>query len=258
MNRMLAFLPLLALAACDLHFEDDRAEELASICEPLIFEDTPFTHCMAVPGEHAIATDLGPDLRGTPYRSLRELSRHREAGPPILMAMNAGMYDGEGNPIGYYVEDGQRLTVLNQNDGPGNFHLLPNGIFFGDADGGWRVLETGAFARDVQDRPQFATQSGPMLVIDGRLHPAFDADGDSRKIRNAVGVDASGRAHFVISEAPVSFGKLARLYRDVLNARNALFLDGSVSQLLDGPRGRMDSTVAIGPMLLVTPLETEE
>ena len=258
MRRALTLLPLMALTACDLHFEDDRTQELASICEPIMFEDTPFTHCTAMPREHAIATDLGPELGGSPYRSLRELSRHREPGPPILMAMNAGMYDADGNPIGYYVEDGQRLTVLNQNDGPGNFHLLPNGVFFGDERGDWRVLETEAFAVQVQDRPHFATQSGPMLVIEGQLHPAFDADGDSRKIRNAVGVDESGRAHFIISEAPVSFGKTARLYRDVLNVRNALFLDGTVSQLLDGPRGRMDSGTPIGPIVLVTPLETEE
>ena len=51
------------------------------------------------------------------------------------------------------------------------------------------------------------TQSGPMLLIDGKLHPEITDDGPSRTRRNGVGVDRQGRAHFVISEGPVSFGK---------------------------------------------------
>ena len=70
------------------------------------------------------------------------------------------------------------------------------------------------FLANVTERPQFGTQSGPMLVIDGKLHPEFSQDGDSRLIRNGVGVDDRGRAHFVISNGPISFGKLARFYRD--------------------------------------------
>ena len=97
-----------------------------------------------------------------------------------------------------------------------------------------------------------------MLVIGGDLHPAIDPDGTSHKNRNAVGVDAAGRAHFIISEAPVSFGKLARLYRDVLRVNNALFLDGSVSQMWDPAKGRMDDGPPIGPLILVRETETEQ
>ncbi len=204
--------------------------------------------------------DLSPDGTDEPYRSLDALSQsigEREA--KLALAMNGGMFDSEGQPIGYYVEDGMRLTVLNENEGPGNFHLLPNGVFFGETAGGpWRVWETGRFADQVGDRPHFATQSGPMLVINGELHPAFATDGDSRKIRNAVGVDSAGRAHFIISEAPVSLGKLARLYRDVLKVNNALFLDGSVSQIWDPATERLDTGASIGPLILVTDRETKQ
>ncbi|WP_340587626.1 phosphodiester glycosidase family protein [Erythrobacter alti] len=242
----------LALTACEVHFEGEPAEELLSICQPVMFEDTPLTHCQAEPTRHAINTDLAPEGEDNPYRSLRAFVRHpREVEHPVVFAMNAGMFDAEGVPIGYYVEEGRRLALLNQTDGPGNFHLLPNGIFFGGEDGNWRVLETEAFAGQIKDRPHFATQSGPMLVINGELHPAFDPDGESRKIRNAVGVDASGRAHFVISEAPISFGKLARYYRDALNVDNALFLDGSVSQIWDMPNERLDTGPDIGPLIVV-------
>ncbi|WP_234028953.1 phosphodiester glycosidase family protein [Aurantiacibacter spongiae] len=245
-------LAVFLLAACEARFERQDAEVAAvSICQPLMFEDTPFTHCIAEPGKQTVRTALSRP-GGPPYRSLRKLSRAMGPETKVAMAMNAGMYDEDGQPIGYYVENGERLHPLNQADGPGNFHLLPNGIFFGRTAGPWRVYSTRRFAAEVDKRPDFATQSGPMLVIDGELHPAFDPDGESRKIRNAVGVDAGGRAHFLLSEAPVSFGKMARLYRDVLRVDNALFLDGSVSQMWDPAKGRMDSGPQIGPMLVVT------
>ncbi|RJY08549.1 phosphodiester glycosidase family protein [Aurantiacibacter aquimixticola] len=258
MRRALALVACLTLTACELHFEGEQPEEFVSICEPVLFEDTPLTHCTADPAEHTVSTDLSPEGEDAPYRSLRAFSRQPHENGVVVLAMNAGMYDGEGQPVGYYVEGGRRLMPLNQNDGPGNFHLLPNGVFFGEPEGPWRVLETEAFAYAVEDRPDFATQSGPMLVIDGELHPDLDPDGDSRKIRNGVGVDASGRAHFLISEAPVSFGKFARYYRDVLNVDNALFLDGSVSQIWDPARERLDAGPKIGPLLVVRMKDDEK
>ncbi|MFB0611503.1 phosphodiester glycosidase family protein [Aurantiacibacter poecillastricola] len=253
MTRAVAALALLALAACSIRTEGEETQARSSICEPIVYEDSPFTHCVAEPDEHLIAMDLAPSVNEEPYRSVAALEQAlRDEAEDVALAMNGGMFDTEGKPIGYYVEDGDRLTVLNQNEGPGNFHLLPNGVFFGETERGpWRVWDTERFAREIENRPQFATQSGPMLVIEGQLHPDFAPDGDSRKIRNAVGVDAAGRAHFVISEAPVSFGKLARLYRDVLNVNNALFLDGSVSQLWDPAKDRVDAGAPIGPIILV-------
>ena len=104
---------------------------------------------------------------------------------------------------------------------------------------------------DPAARPRWATQSGPMLVIDGALHPAIQANGPSLHIRNGVGVADAERAWFAISEEPVSFGRLARLFRDVLGCRNALYLDGSVSSLWDRPAGRRDGAPELGPLVAV-------
>jgi uncharacterized protein YigE (DUF2233 family) len=168
----------------------------------------------------------------------------------VAFAMNGGMFDPEGKPIGYYVEDGKRLQKLNRAEGPGNFHMLPNGVFFG-SDGAWQVLTADRFAKTVSERPRFGTQSGPMLVIGGKLHPDIAKDGESRYVRNAVGVGTDGKAHFVISDAPLSFGKLARYYRDELKVPNALFLDGNVSALWDPVMGRLDSSPPLGPLIVV-------
>ena len=221
----------------------------ASPCQSASFEGTALTHCVADPAKHRIRTALdGPG--GQPARSLAVLKDMLPPTENVAFAMNAGMFDDSGNPIGYYVEDGERRHALNRNKGGGNFHLLPNGVFYGTGSI-WRVRATEDFARHVATRPDFATQSGPMLVIDGKLHPAFAADGTSLKIRNAVGIDRHGRAHFVISKDPVSFGKLARYFRDVLGTPNALFLDGSVSQLWDPGHGRLDGGPPLGPLIVV-------
>lgn len=221
-----------------------------SDCRSVSFEGTALTHCVADPARHRVAMALGPD-GGAPWRSLAQFAAHRGAdAPSVAFAMNGGMFDGEGKPIGYYVEKGERLKTLNRNDGPGNFHLKPNGVFYGSG-GTWRVRTADDFYANVGTRPEFGTQSGPMLLIDGKLHPEISEDGPSRTVRNAVGVDSKGRAHFVISEGPLSFGKLARYYRDVVKAKEALFLDGTVSALWNPARDRLDSGAPIGPIIVV-------
>lgn len=168
----------------------------------------------------------------------------------VRFAMNAGMYDEAGSPIGFYVEHGKELKKLNLNSGPGNFHLKPNGVFAVDAGGRVSVTASSRFRSRVR-APQWATQSGPMLVIDGKIHPKFDANGQSRYIRNGVGVRDASTALFVISEEPVSFGRFARLFRDALGCANALYFDGNVSSLWDPASGRQDATSDLGPMVVV-------
>lgn len=165
--------------------------------------------------------------------------------------MNGGMYDDEGRPIGLYVEQGERQRRINLRDGPGNFHMKPNGVFAVAEDGRVFVVESEAFARRPPPRVMWATQSGPMLVVGGRLHPEIRPDGESRLVRNAVGVSDERTAHFVIADEPVSFGKLARFLRDALRCRDALFLDGTVSSLWDPDAGRQDGYDRLGPMIMV-------
>ncbi|GJD70328.1 hypothetical protein MMMDOFMJ_3274 [Methylobacterium gnaphalii] len=162
--------------------------------------------------------------------------------------MNAGMYDKDQAPVGLYIEEGRELKRVSTANGPGNFHLKPNGIFYvkGDRAG---VLDTVRYLK-VKPKPDFATQSGPMLVIDGKIHPKISEDGPSQKVRNGVGVRDDGRtAIFAISERPVSFGAFARLFKDALGCRNALFLDGSVSSLYAPGLGRSDLSRPLGPLV---------
>lgn len=224
------------------------ASQVESACRSVIFENTPLTDCIAIPERHRIATVLaGAD--GANFRSLGAFAESRDP-LTIAFAVNGGMFDDDGDPIGYFVQGGERLKELSTSDGEGNFHMKPNGVFYGTGDS-WEIRTSDDFLKNVSDRPEFGTQSGPMLVVDGRLHPEIRDDGPSRTIRNAVGIDERGRAHFVISSAPISFGKLARFYRDELKVKNDLYLDGSVSQLWNPATERIDSGPPIGPILVV-------
>jgi len=214
--------------------------------------------CRAVQAEGEAYTVCTVDLRrervrlfwlgadGLPYSSLSTLAEKQ--GAALRFAMNAGMYDKGQAPVGLYIEDGRELKGVSTANGPGNFHLKPNGIFWvkGERAG---VMETGRYLRSAP-KPDFATQSGPMLVVDGHIHPKISADGPSQKIRNGVGVRDDGRtAVFAISERPVSFGAFARLFKDTLGCRNALFLDGSVSSLYAPSVNRSDLSRPLGPMV---------
>ena len=164
--------------------------------------------------------------------------------------MNAGMFDDQGMPIGLYVEAGRRRHAINLRPGPGNFHMKPNGVFAVATDGRVAVVRSEDFGR-LPFAPRWATQSGPMLVIGGQLHPSFDPNGTSLHVRNGVGVADPRTAWFVISDEPVSFGRFARFFRDALHCPDALFLDGTVSSLWDPAAGRRDAGYPLGPMVAV-------
>lgn len=221
-------------------------------CVSITFEENRFTQCIADPAKHRIEMHI-TGRNGLLYRGFPALASETRI-ETVAFGMNGGMYDARSRPIGYYVEDGEKLYSLNQKDGAGNFHMKPNGVFFGKGRE-WQVLTADAFATEAKERPDFGTQSGPMLLIDDELHPEFTPNGTSKYIRNAVGVDAGGRAHFVVSDEPVSFGKMARMMRDVAKTPNALYLDGEVSALWNPAKGRMDGRYPLGPLILVTRIE---
>lgn len=252
-RRLALLLALLVLASCRGKPAAEPAsepDELGSACEAVVFEGSGFTVCTADPGRHEIWLVLdGPD--GTPVREFDRLAAAvGQDADRLSFATNAGMFEEDGSPVGLAITGGDTRHAINRRKGPGNFHLLPNGVFFGQANGPWAVLSSEAYAAAAPSAT-FATQSGPLLVIDGRLHPRFDDDGESINIRNGVGVDSAGRAHFAISDELVSFGRFARLFRDRLRCDNALFLDGSVSRLWDAHGGRQDVGAWVGPLVAV-------
>lgn len=248
-SRLLACIAI-ALASAAGAGTGRPASKPVPACRAETFEGTPFTLCTADRARHdIILVDRG--TTGVPLRDFSALpDRLGKDIQRVAFAMNAGMFGVTGVPIGLYIENGHRAVRLNRRTGFGNFYTPPpNGVFFGDARG-WHITTTASFAAHEPASPDFATQSGPMLVIGGAINPGFDANGASLNIRNGVGIAANGQALFAISDAPVSFGRFARLFRR-LGCADALYFDGSISRLWDPPSGRMDAGAKIGPIVVV-------
>lgn len=170
-------------------------------------------------------------------------------GPPVIFAINAGMYLPDATPQGLYVEAGNVIAPLNTGEGDTNFYLKPNGVFAVGSDGRAQVVATEAFT--LTPEVAYATQSGPMLVIGGALHPKFAENGTSLYVCNGVGVRADGTVVFAISTVPVSFGRFARLFRDALDCPDALYLDGFVSGLADDTGMVVGGGHRAGPIVAV-------
>lgn len=217
-------------------------------CAPVKFEGHTYTLCEASLSRFDIRIFWRrPD--GAPYGYLRTLPGADRKGGRLAFALNGGMFHPDYRPVGLYIEDGRELVRANTAKGPGNFHLKPNGVFYA-GEGVAGVLETGAYLKE-KPKAQFATQSGPMLVIDGRLHPRIAKANASAKMRDGVCVrDAA--AFFAISEDEVPFDTFERLFRDGLKCRNALFLDGGSAPALYVPSARPgNSFLSLGPMIAV-------
>ena len=173
----------------------------------------------------------------------------------LQVAMNAGMYHNDRTPVGLLIQNRKEETAIVTKAGPGNFGMLPNGVFCLQ-DSRADVIESRAFARE---RPacKLATQSGPMLVIDGRLHPRFLENSASRYVRNGVGTSRDGQhVYFVISEKPINFHLFGTFFRDILNVSQALYLDGNISKFYARELNRHDRGLPMGPIIgVVEPAE---
>ncbi len=226
-----ALLPLLAACASRARALDSAERE---------FEGQRF---------HVVTIDLtrqtlslhwrDPDS-GIAYGSIDTLQQWGERhGRHLLFAANAGIYDRKNAPLGLFVENGRTLVPLNLahgNPAAGNFSLRPNGVFAVYPDGHAAVRTSEAFKADGKP-VTLATQSGPMLVIDGQLNPQFEDESASMKWRSGVCAPAPRKVVFAVSETPVNFHTFARLFRDGLGCRDALYLDGTISQMFVAGEG---------------------
>jgi uncharacterized protein YigE (DUF2233 family) len=194
--------------------------------------------------------DLRLYLRDDQGRGLRDfywLQKHVESHHASLMfAANAGMFDVQANPVGLLVQDGKVTSPLNLNDGTGNFFMKPNGVFLINQNREAMVIESSAYPA-VTVPVVWATQSGPLLVQGGNIHPDFIAGSVNKKLRSGVGVRSDGTIVFAISRSPVNFYDFASLFLKKLGCPNALYLDGEISAFYT-PGMKDNRAHTFGPM----------
>lgn len=146
----------------------------------------------------------------------------------LLFAMNAGMFKKDYSPQGLFIQDGYVINPIDTSTGFGNFYLMPNGIFYITKEDIFGICKSQNFVDTGTIK--FATQSGPMLVIDGQIHPAFIKGSKNLNIRNGVGILPDNKVIFTISKKEINFYDFAYYFKE-LGCKNALYLDGFVSKI---------------------------
>lgn len=231
MRTVLLLLPLLLSAA------------------PRPAQDNRFAQRWVDPGKEVITLHW-KDAKGQVLGNIGALEQElKRTGRTLRFAMNGGMYDPQQAPVGLYVEEGRELHKLNTaTGGTGNFTMQPNGVFGIEADGKAFVRTTQAMKE--APTPRSATQSGPMLLVDGTINAQFRQGSTNLHIRNGVGIRPDGQLLFVISREPVNFFDLATHFKEQ-GCTNALYFDGAVSRAYIPEEGLKQLDGVLGVMVAV-------
>jgi uncharacterized protein YigE (DUF2233 family) len=229
----------------------------AAECAPFTYHNVSATICHIDIRQERLRL-FHRDEKDRPLKYFSGVNRLLQSeGEQLAFGMNAGMYHSDYSAVGLLVIDGIEQQPINLESASGNFFLKPNGVFL-VSDRGARIVDSTLYSQ-VAERVELATQSGPLLVIDGTIHPAFRKHSTSRNVRNGVGVLSRHEVVFAISEEPVNFHEFALLFRNGLGCKDALFLDATVSSLYSKNLGRADVRASLGPIIGVTePLSSTE
>ncbi|MEM6721957.1 MAG: phosphodiester glycosidase family protein [Bacteroidota bacterium] len=189
--------------------------------------------------------------QGDIYGNAKNLKNQlKEKGETLVFAMNGGMYLKDQSPQGLYVEDGRIITPEDsKKEGYGNFYLQPNGVFYINKYN--KAIICVSDSLKATRSIKYATQSGPMLVIDGQLHEKFTKGSKNLHIRNGVGVLPNGNLLFAMSKEKINFYDFATFFKEN-GCQNALYLDGFVSRTYLPSKGYEQLDGNFGVMIGVT------
>jgi uncharacterized protein YigE (DUF2233 family) len=213
--QILSFLILIVFCCCNQLANKPENEQFITFTVPVKESNLEF---------------FWKDESGNIFGSIGNLKKNIEAkGQKLRFAMNGGMYQENNKPLGLFIQQQKTITPLNtRENAAGNFYIQPNGVFCIATDKKAFVVSTQEFKDDGQI--EFATQSGPMLLIDGQINPNFTENSDNLNIRNGVCVLDNTEIVFAISRQKVNFYNFAQHFKN-LGCRNALYLDGFVSRM---------------------------
>ena len=171
----------------------------------------------------------------------------------LLFATNGGMYMEDNSPLGLFIEGGKTIKPINTaSSKTGNFYLMPNGIFYITEDKTPHIFKTTDFVKNKKNyKINYATQSGPMLLINGEVHPEFKEGSSNLNIRNGVGILPDNKVIFAMSKEPINFYDFT-MYFKKRGCKNALYLDGFVSRTYLPEKNWVQTDGNFGVIIAVT------
>ncbi len=236
MKIALGIVVILALS-CWSHFQHDT----------LIHEDPRIVSYIVDPSESRLQFFLknGGSERYKNFSKLKEELALENI--ELKFAMNGGMFTPEHKPVGLYIEEGQVLSNLDTIlESRGNFYLQPNGVFLIDKFHKPSVVTTDEF--EFSEDIEYATQSGPMLLVNGEYHPAFNKESKNLNIRNGVGILKNGYVLFAMTNEKMNFYDFASFFKKN-GCSNALYLDGAISKIYTEGEASADSEGNFGVII---------
>lgn len=210
------------------HHNTLKQTSKSGLVDQAIFQNKHYLVCRFNPKQYKV--ELFNQLEsGEGFYTFSEIEKRQKK--KLIFAMNAGMYEKDLSPVGLFVSGGKIYKEINlATEKPGNFYQLrPNGIFIVDDKNNAHIITSETYPA-INYKVQLATQSGPMLLINGELNSNFKEQSTNVNVRNAVGVDDKGNAVFIISLDMVNFYELAQLFKTQYNCSNAIYMDGFISQ----------------------------
>ncbi|MFK8101608.1 MAG: phosphodiester glycosidase family protein [Saprospiraceae bacterium] len=189
--------------------------------------------------------------KGEPLSNFGALRKHlKTKNLEMVFAMNAGMYKPDQSPQGLYIEEGKVFTPIDKSkDKYGNFYMQPNGIFLIDTNRNAEIMLTDAYDAAAAKKARYATQSGPMVLIEGEINEKFNKDSNSKHIRNGVGIINEHDLVFIISRQRVNLYDFANVFKTRFNCSNALYLDGAISRMYLPEIQRFQEGGNFGPLI---------
>jgi len=182
----------------------------------------------------------------------------KQSGESLIALTNGGIYEPDYSPTGLYIENGKLKNPLNLKKGRGNFFLKPNGIFLISKNKA-KIIESSQFNPQQISMIEYAQQSGPLLVLNNKIHPVFKKNSQHRKLRSGIGVGKNQKVYIAISNCAVTFYEFATFFKDYLKSPNALYLDGTISRLYAPLINRFESSYGnYAVMIGITSAEPEE
>jgi uncharacterized protein YigE (DUF2233 family) len=192
---------------------------------------------------------------GEILRSIQQLKKHVEGkGEQLVFAMNGGIFMANWHPLGLFIQNGTVKKKLNTAKGAGNFYVMPNGVFYTTRNNIPFICKTSNFVWDKSIA--FATQSGPMLVIEGKINTEFAKGSTKINIRNGVGILPDNKIIFAISRTEVNMYDFADFFK-AKGCKNALYLDGYVSKMYLPEKNLSDTGGDFGVMIGLTKKKTK-